>query len=129
MKSLIGIVRRSDVVFRSSGRFDIKSHAVRALNMSPGDVVDVLSDGNEYFLYVACRPKNVLCGRFEAQVFPSNKRKNGLHFRGFSARLCKAMLTASNAVNKAALPCGEIIIDEHGRHLLPIIVRLNLTTQ
>ena len=129
MKSLLGMVRRSDVVFRTNGCFDIKSRAVRALDISPGDVVDVLSDGNEYFLYVACRPKNISCGRFEAQVFPSNNRKGGRHFRGFSARLCQAMLAVSNAVGKAAIPCGEVIIDEHGRHLLPIIVRLNLTTQ
>ena len=126
MKSLLGTTRRSDLIFRANGHFDLTARVVRELNISPGDVVDVLSDGYEYYLYVACHSQNASCGRFEAQVFPSKPKGGGLHFRGTSSRLCKAMLSVSNAVHKAALPCGEIIIDNHGRRLLPIIVRLNL---
>lgn len=126
MKSLLGITRRSDLIFRADGHFDLTARVVRALNISAGDVVDVLSDGREYYLYVACRAENAACGRFEAQVFPSKPKGGGMHFRGSSSRLCKAMLSASNAVNRAALPCGDVIFDKLGRQLLPIIVRLNL---
>ncbi len=126
MRSLLGTVRRSDIIFRANGRFDLTARVVRALNISPGDVVDVLIDGCEYYLYVACHAENASCGRFEAQVFPSKPKANGMHFRGSSSRLCKFMLTACNAIEKAMLPCGEVITDSQGRLLLPIIVRLNL---
>lgn len=126
MKSLLGITRRSDVIFRADGHFDLTARVVRALDISPGDVVDVLSDGCEYYLYVACRSKNAACGSYEAHVYPSKAKGGGLHFRGSSSRLCKAMLSVSHAVYKAALPCGSVIIDNRGRKLIPIIVRLNL---
>lgn len=126
MKSLLGIVRRSDVIFRDNGHFDLTARVVRLLNISPGDVVDVLSDGCEYYLYVAFHSENTSCGRFEAQVFPTKRKGGGLHFRGSSSRLCRAMLSFCNAQKKAALPCGEIIVDSQGRRLLPVIVRLNL---
>lgn len=126
MKSLLGITRRSDVIFRADGHFDLTARVVRALDISPGDVVDVLSDGCEYYLYVACPAKVANGGRFEAQVFPSKRKGGGLHFRGSSSRLCKAILSACNAVDKAALPCGEMTTDERGRRILPVIVRINL---
>lgn len=124
MKSLLGINRRSDIIFRADGHFDLTARIVRALNIVPGDVVDVLNDGSEYYLYVAFHPGNTSLGRFEAQVFPSSKRGN--HFRGSSRRLCKAILEITGADGKAALPCGELIEDKGGRLLLPIIVKNNL---
>lgn len=129
MKSLLGTVRRSDVICRADGRFVLKARVVRALNISPGDVVDVLSDGCEYYLYIACHADRALCGSYEAQVFPSRAKGTCRHFRGSSSRLCKAILAVSKAVDKAALPCGELIIDEQGRRLLPIIVHLNLAAK
>lgn len=126
MKSLLGITRRSDVIFRADGHFDLTARVVRALDISPGDVVDVLSDGYEYYLYVACHAESAAFGRYEAQVFPSKPKGGGLHFRGSSSRLCRAMLSVSHAVYKAALPCGSVTVDDRGRKLLPIIVRLNL---
>lgn len=124
MKSLLGLNRRSDVIFRTDGHFDLTARVVHALNIVPGDVVDVLSDGVEYYLYVACHVGNTSLGRFEAQVYPSSKR--GTHFRGSSKRLCKAILEIAGADKKAALPCGELIQDKGGRLLLPIIVKHNL---
>lgn len=126
MNSLLGITRRSDVIFRADGHFDLTARVVRALDISPGDVVDVLSDGCEYYLYVSRQADRAACGRFEAQVFPSKPKGGGLHFRGSSARLCRAMLSVCRAAGKAALPCGEVIVDNRGRKLLPVIVRLNL---
>lgn len=124
MKSLLGTVRKSDVIFRASGLFDLTARVVRALGISPGDVVDVLSDDSEYYLYVACHHADN--GRYEAQVFPSKRKSSCKHYRGSSSRLCKAMLSVSHAKEKAALPCGPVMIDSQGRRLLPIIVRLNL---
>ncbi len=126
MKSLLGTTRRSDVIFRANGHFDLTARVVRALNISPGDVVDVLSDGCEYYLYVTCHADNASYGRYEAQVFPSKGKGGGLHFRGSSSRLCKAILSLCNATDKVALPCGQPVIDKLNRCLLPIIIRINL---
>lgn len=127
MKSILGITRRADVIFRADGHFDLTARVVRALNISPGDVVDVLSDGCEYYLYVSRRALNSTIGRFEAQVYPTNRKKGGLHFRGTSSRLCRAIIAASAARSRAELPCGEIVLDSSGRPLMPIIVRQNLS--
>lgn len=127
MKSLLGTLRRPDVIFRADGHFDLTARVVRALGISPGDVVDILVDGCEYYLYVARHAADNPCGRFKAQVFPSKPKGGGLHFRGSSSRLCRAVLSASNAVGRAALPCGDVTVDSQGRRLLPVIVRLNLT--
>ena len=124
MKSLLGINRRPAVSFHADGHFDLTARVIRALNVNPGDVIDILIDGLEYYLYVAFHSDNPSCGRFEAQIFPSSKR--GKHFRGYSKRLCKAILDISGADKKAALPCGELIEDKYGRLLLPIIVKHNL---
>ncbi len=129
MKSILGTTRRSDVIFRADGRFDLTARVVRVLNISPGDVVDVLSDGCEYYLYVAFHVGNASHNRHEAQVFPSKPKGGGLHFRGSSARLCRAMLSVCKAISKAALPCGEVVIDKQGRRLLPIIVHINLASK
>lgn len=129
MKSILGTTRRSDVIFRADGRFDLTARVVRVLNISPGDVVDVLSDGCEYYLYVAFHVGNASHSRHEAQVFPSKPKGGGLHFRGSSARLCRAMLSVSKAVSKAAHPCGEVVIDKQGRRLLPIIIHINLASK
>lgn len=129
MQSILGTIRRSDVIFRANGLFDLTARIVRALNISPGDVVDVMADNGEYYLYVVHRNADTSYGRYEAQVFPSNRKGRGAHFRGSSSRLCKAILSLSNATRKAALPCGQPIIDQRGRTLIPIIIRLNLARQ
>jgi hypothetical protein len=125
MKSLLGITRRSDVIFRANGHFDLTARVVKALGISAGDVVDVLCDGTEYYLYVACHASEQ-GGRYEARCYPSKAKGHSNHYRGSSARLCRAMLRASGNDNYAAFPCGSPITDDRGRTLLPIIIRLNL---
>lgn len=89
MKSLLGTVRCSDVIFRADGRFVLKARVVRALNISPGDVVDVLSDGCEYYLYIACHADRALCGSYEAQVFPSRAKDTCRHCNTGREQSCR----------------------------------------
>ncbi len=127
MKSLLGTYRRSDVIFRADGRFDLTAGVVRALGIKAGDVIDIVTDDTEYYICVV-RHAGILCGRrFEAQVFPSSKR--GSHFRGFSRRLCRSVLDIAGADTKAALPCGQLTFDTDGTPILPLIIKHNLAQQ
>lgn len=129
MNSLLGIPRRPDVIFRSNGNFDLTARVVRSLRILPGDVVDILTDGTEYYLYVARHADAIPPGcRYHAHVYPSKPRPRAHHFRGYSARLCRAILAACGEPSVARLPCGQPITDPSGRLLLPIIIRLKLNT-
>ena len=125
MRSILGTYRRSDITFRSNGLFDLTARGVKVLDIKPGDSIDVITDGREYYLYVA-RHATASWAGFKACVYPSNKKRGGNHFRGWSKQLCRAILELSGIEGKAALPCGEVVTDSTGRRLLPIIIRLNL---
>lgn len=124
MVSLLGTIRRSDVIFRANGQFDIKSRVVRALQMAPGDSVDVLFDGCNFYLYVARKADGANQGSYEAQCFPT--KHAGTHFRGYSVRLCRAVLSACGHSRKVTLACGELTVNATGQKLISLITLLNL---
>ncbi len=122
MQSILGNnTRKADIIFSSTGRIDITARIAKHLQLSRGDVIDIMVDGCEYYLYVKRRaPIN---GRYEAMVLPTNKRGN--HFRAYSRRLCSAILRASGAVDTARL-CVGVPVDSTYGTLLPIIIKLLL---
>ena len=120
--SILGNTRRADISFWTSGKIDIASRVVRALRMEPGDVIDIMAAGGEYYLYVAARASQ-LCGRHEAQCFPS--KHGSRHFRAYSRRLCSVILRESGATSLAALPAGDLT-EVAGRPAIPVITRNNL---
>lgn len=65
MRSLLGKARRPDVIFRADGHFDITARVAGILGLSPGDVVDVLTDNCEYYLYVRSSASQTSAGRYE----------------------------------------------------------------
>ena len=97
MQSILKSNRRADISFSQSGQINLSAHLVKALDLHPGDAIDVKTDGHEYYLYVRSPASPGV--RYEAQCFPSNKK--GKHFRAYSRRLCKAILAACNCVGKA----------------------------
>lgn len=122
MQSLLGNnSRKADIVFFSSGRIDISARIVKSLNLSCGDVLDIMMDGCEYYLYVKHRAP---FGRYEAMVFPSNKR--GHHFRTNSIRLSTAIIRASGADGTAKLCVGSPVFSGIYGTMLPIIIKLLL---
>lgn len=72
MESILGNTRKADIVFYSSGRIDITSHIAKQLHLSRGDVLDIMSENGELYLYV--RYRSPTGGRHEACVFPSNRQ-------------------------------------------------------
>lgn len=118
MQSLLGNTRKIDITFAASGRIDITAHVAKHLQLHRGDVLDVCTDGQEYYLYVKHRAP--AAGHHEATVFPTNR--SGHNFRTWSRRLCNAILKASGTTDCARLCTGEPI-QKSGVILLPIITK------
>lgn len=118
MQSILKSNRRADISFAKSGQINLSAHIVKALDLHPGDAIDIKTDGFEYYIYVRSPASPGV--RYEAQCFPSNKK--GKHFRAYSRRLCKAMLKACNSIGKVELATGETI-EENGTKYISIITR------
>mgnify|MGYP001023253787 CR=1 FL=1 len=123
MKSLLGNSRRPDVTFYKSGRIDITARVAHKLCLSEGDVIDVASDGMEYYLYV--RTKGIYTeGKHEAQCWPTKKGSH--NFRAHSVRLCHNVMCLSGAEEVARLPIGDFEL-RNGYPSVILIVRNNLS--
>jgi hypothetical protein len=116
--------RRSDISFSPDGRIDISARVAKLLDIRQGDTLDIMCDKAEYYLYV--RNRSPQFGRFEATCYRSNKK--GRHFRAYSQRLCKAVLSACNTATKLCIGVGEI---RHisGQDYLTIITKKRLNPE
>lgn len=119
MKSILGNTRKPDIIFHASGKIDITSGVVSRLRLCAGDVIDIMTDDDEYYLYVKHRAPVV--GKHEGVVYFSNR--HGRHCRTSSVRLCREMLKECNAKDIARLVVGEMVVDEDNRALVPIITK------
>lgn len=106
MESLLGNTRRPDVSFYRDGRIDITSRVAKSLDLSNGDVIDVIKHESEFYLYVRYRNFEIL-GKHEAQCHSTKRRSN--HFRAHSIRLCAAILRECRNDNAALLPIGQMV--------------------
>ncbi len=120
-QSILGNTRRPDISFFASGKIDITSRIVKALDMAEGDVIDIMVGGGEYYFYVSSR-SSMVCGKHEAQCYPS--KHGSKHFRAYSRRLCAAIFQASGFSNHASFAAGEVV-EVNGRKAIPIIIRKN----
>jgi hypothetical protein len=105
MQSILGNSRKSDIIFYRSGQIDITVRIAKSLNLQSGDVIDIMCDRNEYYLYVKHRAP--LIGRHEGTAFPSKAKGN--HFRAWSKSLCSAILQECKIAGKVRLRVGEPI--------------------
>lgn len=119
MKSMLTNTRKPDIIFHSSGRIDITSSISSHLRLSVGDVIDILTDGEEFYLYVKHRAP--IAGRHEGKIRFTNNR--GRHCRTASIRLCKAILKECNSDKIARLSVGKMITDSQYGDMLPIITK------
>lgn len=115
MTSLLEDSRRPDITFHNDGRIDITARLVRKLGIGKGDVIDVKTDGIEYFLYVRHRAAD-LSGTHEAQCYPTNSGKSH-NFRCYSARLCKAL------IGKVAASAKQLKLQAGSTVELPVICK------
>ena len=119
MKSILGNTRKPDIIFHASGKIDITSSVVSRLRLTAGDVIDILTDGEEFYLYVKYRSQ--IAGKHEARIMYSGMY--GRHSRAFSVRLCRVILKECKTDNIARLSVGEMVTDNKNRELLPIITK------
>lgn len=122
MISILGNTRKPDVNFLACGRISISARVAKVLNLAPGDVIDLMDDNGETYLYVKHRAPVV--GRHEGMIFRSNPR--GRHFIASSVRLCRYIFSKCNTTQKVALCCGPVVnLPAHGI-AMPIITKLPL---
>ncbi len=121
LNNLLGHTRRPDISFFASGKIEITSRVAKALGIAPADVIDIMTDDDEYYLFIAARAATVR-GRHEAQCRPTNR--GGRHFRAYSRRLCSAILKAAGSTFRACLAAGDPV-EINGRKAIPIITRKN----
>lgn len=122
MQSILINSRKADIIFRRSGRINISARVAKSLGLACGDVIDIMEDHGEYYLYIKHHAPVV--GRHEGMVMRSNK--SGNHFIAHSVTLSRYILSKCDLYNSARLCCGEALtLPNHGT-ALPIITKLLL---
>lgn len=102
MHSIIGNTRRTDIVFHKSGRIDISALVAKEIGLKNGDVIDIMVDGVEWYIYIKHHSSSI--GRHRAAAFATNVR--GKNFRVWSKTLCNAVLKECNATDMVKLYTG-----------------------
>lgn len=122
MQSILINSRKADIIFRRSGRINISARVAKSLGLACGDVIDIMEDHGEYYLYIKHHAPVV--GRHEGMVMRSNK--SGNHFIAHSVTLSRYILSKCELYNTARLCCGEAINLPNYGTALPIITKLLL---
>lgn len=96
-RPLVKPQRKVDIYFRKGGRIDITSRVVKALSIQDGDVINVLSADNEYFLYVERRAADIRNGMARYRHAARRTKSNDNMLRCQSIALTDAV----NAITEA----------------------------
>lgn len=96
-KPLVKPARKVDIYFRKRGRIDITSRVVRALSLKDGDVINVLSVGSEYYLYIERRAADMKNGMARYRHAVHHTKRNDNMLRCQSIELTNAV----NAITEA----------------------------
>lgn len=104
MQSILNNIRRPDITFYPNGRIDITARVAGMLSLESGDVIDILHDGREFYIYVRAKRSQII-GRFHGQVHPTNLGKSR-NYRAFSIQMTNYILSHCHATT-ARLPVGE----------------------
>lgn len=125
MRHLLDNTRRHDITFNADGRIEISARATKALDIQPGDVIDIaLNDINrEVYLYVKHRQP---AGRHKAQCYCTSKGKTCRSLRANCVDICRQVLDLRGySATRAQLPVGDAEDIPGIGKALPIIIRYN----
>lgn len=124
--TLMGNTRKHDITFHSNGRIYFSAHIQHLLNLNEGDVIDILSLSNEYYLFVRQRQKDNNGGQHKCRCWKRHKR--GASYLGCSSiKICKIMLQISGEESVARFSVGEPQEILHNIIGLPIITSMPIS--
>jgi hypothetical protein len=129
MTSILPHSRKPDVSFYSDGRIDITARIAKELNLQQGDVIDVVTSGWKYLLYVRLRAADT-DGRHEAQVYRTKQNSN--NFRTYSRTITDVILEEVSSHTSmlngkiARLPAGKAVTLENYGKAVPIRIHNTL---
>ena len=127
MKLLLGNTRRHDISFHKDGRIEISARVSKALDLRPGDVIDIAVDDNSREVYLFVKHRAPLAGRHKAQCYPTGKHHKGNSMRAHSVEICRQVLDLNGfSSTRARLPVGEPVEIPCIGKALPIIIRYKL---
>lgn len=122
MKSILLNSRKHDISFHASGKIDISAHIARRLSLAPGDVIDIMHDSGELYLYVKLRAGNYV-GRHNGTVWATAHGKGT--FRTWSKAMTSAVLHRTGATGILRCPCG-MEFERDNKKYITIIYRCSL---
>lgn len=115
MQRLLENTRRHDITFHRSGLIRITARVVRALQLRPGDSINIAVSNGEYLLFAVRH--NI--GRHEAQCHPT--KQGCRNYCANSIRLCRMFFQAlSLDADSVSFMVGEPT-EQLGAKYLPII--------
>ena len=123
MKHLLENTRRHDITFCADGRIEISARVTRALDIQPGDVIDIAMDERcrEVYLYVKHRQP---AGRHKAQCYRTGKGRTCNSLRAHSVEICRQVLDMRGfSCTQAKLPVGDPVDIPCVGKALPVIIR------
>lgn len=125
MESLLGNTRKPDVSFFKDGHINITARVAKTLNIEEGDVIDILKDGKELYLYVKAKSKDVV-GLHMNRCRSTRPEKGYRNFRTNCKRLCDAIFQLCGSSEVVQLAAGEGFEIENIGIVVPLITRINL---
>lgn len=118
MERLIKSTRRPDITFNRDGRIQITAAIAAALDLQPGDCINIYADNGEYYMFAIHSERNERC---HARVYPT--KRGSRNFRAISVRLVCSLLDACGiTARRAAFAAGEPV-RVFGRTYIPIITK------
>jgi hypothetical protein len=120
--SILNSSRKPDITFYSNGRIDITARVAAILQIEAGDVLDIETNGVDYYLYVR-RKAGTYIGSHVATAHRTKGCSN--NFRAYSKTLASAILNSIQGQPSMARLCAGQPISDNGIKI-PIITRLPL---
>lgn len=126
MVSLINIQHKPDIKFYDSGKIDISARIVHLLSLHKGDVIDIMTDGYEMYLYVRRRKESIIGNYSCVCNFTNPKGCTGsirVQSKPLVAKIKEYVGRKDEKVLRFA--CGKKVIHENITYI-PIITRIFL---
>ena len=111
-------MRKPDITIRNGGVINLSANVVSHLNLREGDVISIMEDKAECYLYVQCRKEDAI-GKYSGVCRAS--KKNSRHLRAHSSVLCSYLSQKLGGKN-IDLIVGEVIQIPSIGYALPIIM-------